>query len=350
MAKGHRATRTKKKKKKLLTAREHEPGASPVSGLWTSWCRSVPQCPFVAMPGPPNRLICNTLPFTPAHGAFIGPKHHDLTIVLEMDVTASAQLMLPLPLVQLPSQTKRALPTPCIEAAQGGSAFACSPSDEMPRQQVTYAESACNLVQFQPRWTRLTGTADQSILQVSLALISALTCQSLPFRSLRSKCPFSCWIGAVFKQLRHSLRLRLPPPPFGRGGVQKKKKKHPGGWDAYALPDFHSHSDHFVGVKELWLSVSDLCFCVDGATFDSPFEIFRQCYGALALLYWLRAFPSPPKKKKKRGKKKVGRRRIVYLRMPRLLRRLLVGFGRVFCYFVAVLILPIEMNWVFWVL
>ena len=74
---------------------------------------------------------------------------------------------------------------------------------------------------------------------------------------------------------------------------------------------------------------------------------FRQRYGALALLYWLRASPSPPPKKKGGGekkKKRVGRRRIVYLRMPRLLRRLFNGFGRVYCYFVAVLILPIEMN------
>ena len=36
---------------------------------------------------------------------------------------------------------------------------------------------------------------------------------------------------------------------------------------------------------------------------DSPFEAFRQRYGALALLYWLRAFPSP-QKKKRGGKKK----------------------------------------------
>ena len=231
------------KKKKLLTAREHEPVASPVSGLWTSWCRGVPQCSLVAMPGPPNRLTRNTLPFTPAHGAFIGPKHHNLTIVLEMDVTAapttgslqprvaSAQLMLPLPLVPVAFADKAVL-CPLLASRQRrvDPIFACSPSDKMLRQQVTYAGPAHNLVQFEPRWTRLTGTADQSFLQVSLALIWALTYQSLPFRSLRSKCPFRCWIELSRVQAAQAFRSAcgfLPPLWGGRG--TKKKKKHPGG-------------------------------------------------------------------------------------------------------------------------
>ena len=77
-------TEKKKKKQKLLPARENEPVASPVSGLWTSWCRGAPQHSSVAMPGPLNRLANTTLPLTPALEAFIGPKQRKTMIVLEM--------------------------------------------------------------------------------------------------------------------------------------------------------------------------------------------------------------------------------------------------------------------------
>ena len=40
------------------------------------------------MPGPLNRLAHTTLPFTPALGAFIGPKQRNTMIVLEMASTA----------------------------------------------------------------------------------------------------------------------------------------------------------------------------------------------------------------------------------------------------------------------
>ena len=80
MARGYltsRATRSAiGKKKKQPPAREHEPVASPVSELWTSWCRGAPQHSLIAMPGPLNRLAQTTLPINPALGAFIGPKQH----------------------------------------------------------------------------------------------------------------------------------------------------------------------------------------------------------------------------------------------------------------------------------
>ena len=128
------------------------------------------------MPGPPNRLICKTL-FTPAHGAIIGPKHPNFTIVLGMDVTAapttgslqprvvSTQLMPPLPLVPVAPAVKAVLYPLLARGSAGWIRIACPPSDEMPRQQDTYAGSAHHLVHFEPRWTRLTGTADHPLFK-----------------------------------------------------------------------------------------------------------------------------------------------------------------------------------------
>ena len=168
---------------------------------------------------------------------------------------------------QLPSQAKQSLPTPCIEAEQGGSVFTDTPSDEMPRQQITSAGSAHNFVQFEPRWTRLTGTADQFTLHVSLAFTWALTYQSLPFRCLRSKCPFCCWIKKKSEEKKKKITVA--------GGVLAP----------YLIlivtpSGIRSTSSRFrISELPLWLFVSAM---------------------VLWLLHWIG--PPPPPKKKKRGR------------------------------------------------
>ena len=92
-------------------SRDHEPAGVGVP----------PSIPFVAMPGPLNRLVHTTPPITPALGAFIGPKQYNATVVWEMASTActchwvstapdgigTTDVALPPP--QAPSQVKLAL-------------------------------------------------------------------------------------------------------------------------------------------------------------------------------------------------------------------------------------------------
>ena len=59
-------------------SRDYEPAGAGVP----------PSIPFVAMPGPLNRLVHTTLPITPALGAFIGPKQYNAMVVLKMASTA----------------------------------------------------------------------------------------------------------------------------------------------------------------------------------------------------------------------------------------------------------------------
>ena len=89
----------------------------------------VPLCCHARLPEPAEM---QHPPFTPAHEAITGPKQSKLT-GLKMDATAAPTTGSPLPravltlpmlllsLPQLPSQPKQSLPTPCIEAEQGGS-------------------------------------------------------------------------------------------------------------------------------------------------------------------------------------------------------------------------------------
>ena len=157
MAKGHRAQKKKKHGQGTRTGRITSLGI--MNQLVTGH--------------PPVLLCCNARapepadlqhpPFTPAHEAIIGPKHPKLTQVWRWMRLQRLPLgpycpgryrrcqRCPFLSPQLPSQPTQSLPTPCIEAEQGGSVFTCSPSDEMPRQQITSAGSAHNFVQFEPR-------------------------------------------------------------------------------------------------------------------------------------------------------------------------------------------------------
>ena len=84
-------------------------------------------------------------------------------MVLEMDVTAapttgslqprvvSAQLMLPLPLVPVAFAVKAVLYPLLASRQRRVDPYLPAPPRMTPRQQVTYAGSAHNLVQFEPR-------------------------------------------------------------------------------------------------------------------------------------------------------------------------------------------------------
>ena len=173
-------------------------------------------------------------PFTPAHEAIIGPKHPKLTQVWRWMRLQRLPLGPYCPGRYWRCQCCSFLFPSCLRSQSSPSLLLvsrqsrvdpCSPSDEMPRQLITSTGLAHHFAQFEPRWTRLTGTADQLTLQVSLVFTWAITYQTLPSVGCGANALFVAGLHwAECKVLWHSAPLAASSPPsLGGEGFQKKK-------------------------------------------------------------------------------------------------------------------------------
>ena len=208
-----------------------------------------PSIPFVAMPGPLNRLVHTTLPITPALGAFIGPKQYNAMVGLEMASTAgtchwvsTAPDGIGTTDVALSSHPKclprwsRALPTLQEQGRAVGATthLACTPS----RQDAEYLQSTRTWLnhtslRFEPvQHAQLTmqhrfHSLTRFVLSPHLQVVSDYSL------SFGASVTLGVWLnGIVPNQLKSFAPLAFSSPPWGGENTtlpQKKKKEDVGG-------------------------------------------------------------------------------------------------------------------------
>ena len=270
-------------------SRDHEPAGAGVP----------PSIPFVAMPGPLNRLVHTTLPITPALGAFIGPKQYNAMVGLEMastagtchwvstapDGTGTTDVALS-PHPRCLPRWSRALPTLQERGSAVGATthLACTPS----RQDAGYLQTTRTWLKhtslrFEPvQHAQLTmhhlfHSLTRFVLSPHLQVVSDYSL------SFGASVTLGVWLnGTVPNQLKPRAPLAVSSP-WGGGGhdFTPQKKKEVGG-DAWALPDLFDlpRPDAPMRVSRRVLAFFH-CLIPTSLLFDAPVVRFKKKIGGV---------------------------------------------------------------------